>query len=75
MIYKTVELTFHDAKECAPRKTGDYLCYMGTYYTTLKWEAELNGWNVHVEEDGSRKNELFPESWAKQPALEVVDRV
>lgn len=70
MIYKSVKVTFYDAKVCAPLKSGKYLCFLDTYYMSLEWSAEFHGWNVHT--DGSRENEIFPTAWAEQPEMEAT---
>ena len=69
MIYKSVKLTFYDAKVCVPLKTGKYLCFLDSYYTSLEWSEQHHGWNVYID-GGERKGELFPDAWAEQPELE-----
>ena len=63
-----IKIKLFDAKEELPKRSGDYLCFVGTYWTSLPYSTKNKRFNVR-NDDKRTKNAIDVLFWAEHPEL------
>ena len=63
-----IKIKLFDAKEELPKRSGEYLCFIGTYWTSLPYSTRHKHFNAY-DRDASAKHAIDVLFWAELPEL------